>query len=92
MVKLACGLKQVCELLLLSFLVDLSDWFNTVWPRAAAVAERLWTVPEKLDVVEAESRLMHFRGLLVNRGIPAAPVLNKLGRAAPSQQSSYFWQ
>ncbi|KAK8803275.1 hypothetical protein WA158_000969 [Blastocystis sp. Blastoise] len=72
--------------------VDPSDWFNTVWPRAAAVAERLWTAPEKLDVNKAQNRIMHFRGLLNERGFGAAPTLNKVGRSAPSRQSSFYWQ
>ena len=72
--------------------VDESDLMNTVWPRAAAVAERLWTPKEKMDVEAAESRLQTFRCLLQERGVAAAPVLNTQARAAPPAPGSCYAQ
>ena len=72
--------------------VDTSNWFNTVWPRAAGVSEHLWTPKEKLDVDEALNRIIWFRCLLKRRGIEAAPVLNLKGRAAPLGQGGCYWQ
>ena len=66
--------------------VDTSNWCNTVWPRAAAVGEHLWTAREKHDVDAALNRIIGFRCLLNRRGIEAAPVLNLKGRAAPVGQ------
>lgn len=64
--------------------VDTSDFFNTVWPRAASVSERLWTKPSLLDVDKAKERILWFRCLLNERGVAAAPVLNEKGRTGPS--------
>ena len=72
--------------------VDTSDWFNTVWPRAAAVGEHLWTPRAKHDVDAALNRLIWFRCLLNRRGIDAAPVMNLKGRAAPNGQGGCYWQ
>ena len=72
--------------------VDTSNWFNTVWPRAAAVGEQLWTPREKHDVDAALNRIIRFRCLLNRRGIEAAPVLNLKGRAAPLGQGGCYWQ
>lgn len=72
--------------------VDTSDWFNTVWPRAAAVGEHLWTPKEKHNVDEALNRIIWFRCLLNRRGVEAAPVLNLKGRAAPPGQGGCYWQ
>ena len=72
--------------------VDTSDWFNTVWPRAAGVSEQLWTPEDKLDVDAALNRIIWFRCLLNRRGIEAAPVLNLKGRAAPLGQGGCYWQ
>eukprot|EP01105_Mastigella_eilhardi_P014783 TRINITY_DN3371_c0_g1_i5.p1 TRINITY_DN3371_c0_g1~~TRINITY_DN3371_c0_g1_i5.p1 ORF type:complete len:334 (-),score=50.61 TRINITY_DN3371_c0_g1_i5:34-1035(-) len=63
--------------------VDASDLFSTVWPRAAAAAERLWSAREVCDTTEAELRLAWFRCLLASRGIGAAPLRNGQARAAP---------
>jgi hexosaminidase len=60
--------------------VDSSDMFNTVWPRAAAAAERLWSPRNVNDTNEAEQRLENFRCLLNKRGIGAAPVNNANAR------------
>lgn len=72
--------------------VDPSDLDNTIWPRAAAVAERLWTPVELMDVVAALERIEIFRCVLTQRGIGAAPVLNKQARNAPRNPGSCFAQ
>jgi hexosaminidase len=79
--------------------VDPSVLENTVWPRAAAVAEVLWTLQEvvydkdgeaDLDVVE--DRLESFRCLLTQRGVAAAPVQNAQARYAPREPGSCYAQ
>jgi hexosaminidase len=82
--------------------VDPSDLDQTIWPRAAAVAERLWSPKDALpaagavwgedEMTEVESRLQTFRCLLTQRGIAAAPVLNKMGRNAPPNPGSCYSQ
>ncbi|WOL17887.1 hypothetical protein Cni_G26680 [Canna indica] len=64
--------------------IDASDIQQTIWPRAAAAAERLWTPLEKLanDPRKVTGRLARFRCLLNQRGIAAAPLAGP-GRAAP---------
>ena len=62
--------------------VDAGDLFNTVWPRAAAVAEKLWSAWEVDDVLAATPRYASFRCLLNSRGIGAAPHKNAF-RTAP---------
>jgi hexosaminidase len=72
--------------------VDKSNIDNTVWPRAAAVAERLWTPLKKIQPVNlAVTRLHEIRCLLNRRGIAAAPVLLR-GRTAPLEFSSCYSQ
>ena len=51
--------------------IDGSNVLSTVWPRAAAVAERLWSPRWINDTRAAEPRLAQFRFLLQERGIPA---------------------
>lgn len=46
------------------------------WPRAAAVAERLWSDPET-SAVQAESRFYRHRQRLVGKGIGAEAVAPK---------------
>lgn len=81
--------------------VDPSDLQNTVWPRAAAVSEVLWTPYEviypngasstvDLDIVE--NRLETFRCLLTQRGIGAAPVNNAEARSSPPNPGSCYAQ
>lgn len=41
-----------------------------LWPRAAAMAERLWTNP-KTSWTKAETRFVHHRDRLVSKGIAA---------------------
>ncbi|KAG6598926.1 Beta-hexosaminidase 3, partial [Cucurbita argyrosperma subsp. sororia] len=64
--------------------IDGSNIEQTIWPRAAAAAERLWTPYDNLakDPNQVFARLTHFRCLLNQRGINAAPV-SGLGRSAP---------
>ena len=72
--------------------VDVSDLYNTVWPRAGAFAERYWSPREVNDVEAAHDRIRHFRCLLNRRGIPAAPVDNARGRSAPPNPGSCYYQ
>nr|XP_043631559.1 beta-hexosaminidase 3 [Erigeron canadensis] len=73
--------------------VDGSDIEQTIWPRAAAAAERLWTRFDKLpkDPSQVASRLANFRCLLNQRGVAAAP-LDGLGRAPPIEAGSCYVQ
>lgn len=69
--------------------IDASDIHQTIWPRAAAAAERLWTPLEKLakDPKLVTSRLARFRCLLNQRGVAAAPLAG-LGREVPKGPGS----
>lgn len=51
-------------------LVDEFSLDNKIWPRAAAVAERLWSDPDT-DTSSAEKRFYRHRERLVTRGIDA---------------------
>ena len=64
--------------------VDSSVILPTIWPRAAAVAERLWSPIAVNDTVAAESRYAWFRCLLDLRGIEAGPYNNSNARSAPA--------
>ena len=70
--------------------VDASDLQQTLWPRAAAAAERLWSYAAvtTADAWGVESRLQDFRCLLLRRGIAAAPVFNPTARSAPVAPTS----
>ena len=73
---------------------DGSDVQQTIWPRAAAAAERQWSY----DVVTTSSdpnvapRLQAFRCLLLERGVAAAPVTNAKAREAPGGPGSCMSQ
>lgn len=54
-------------------LVDDKSMDSRVWPRTAAVAERLWSDPPP-NTLYAESRFYRHRERLVTRGIRAAAV------------------
>lgn len=55
--------------------VDASNLDSTIWPRAAAIAERLWSPIWVNDPNKAEPRLEHFRcHTLLKRGVRAGPV------------------
>lgn len=75
---------------------DTSDVQQTIWPRAAAAAERLWS---KREAVSARNitlailpRLHYFRCLLNRRGVQAAPVTNKYARQPPIGAGSCYEQ
>lgn len=75
---------------------DSSNIQQTIWPRAAAAAERLWS---KREVISAKnitstvlSRLQYFRCLLHGRGVQAAPVTNVYARTAPKGPGSCYDQ
>jgi hexosaminidase len=82
--------------------VDPSDVDATIFPRAAAFAERMWTsqsvilpestfwLPNNHDAIE--DRLEQFRCLLQERAIGAAPVRNQKAREAPPKPGSCFVQ
>lgn len=72
--------------------VDASDLDQTIWPRMAAIAERLWSPRDLNDADAALPRLHSFRCLLNRRGVAAAPVLNKMAREAPGGPGSCYEQ
>jgi len=72
--------------------VDPSDLMATVWPRAAAAAERLWSPATYNDTSLALPRLEWFRCLLTHRGVGAAPVLNPTARQGPPGPGSCYEQ
>jgi len=69
---------------------DGSDVLQTIFPRAAAAAERQWSY----DVVTNSKdpsvlpRLQNFRCFLLERGVPSAPVGNAVARGAPGGPGS----
>jgi hexosaminidase len=74
--------------------VDPSVLESTIWPRAAAVAERLWSAAvESTNSSSAampdgspndvHARLQRFRCLLLRRGVGAAPLDNGRARDSP---------
>ncbi|XP_054817626.1 beta-hexosaminidase 1 isoform X1 [Prosopis cineraria] len=75
---------------------DASDVQQTIWPRAAAAAERLWSQKDSTQTgnitLTALPRLQHFRCLLNRRGVPAAPVTNFYARTAPMGPGSCYEQ
>ncbi|GMH48651.1 hypothetical protein TrLO_g3482 [Triparma laevis f. longispina] len=63
---------------------DTSDIQQTIWPRLAAISERLWSPKNGTqDVEEAAPRFAEFRCHLNRRGIAAAPYDNEEARNAP---------
>ncbi|GER42426.1 beta-hexosaminidase [Striga asiatica] len=73
---------------------DASNVQQTIWPRAAAAAERLWSNKESLSSQNSSvlARLEHFRCLLTRRGVPAAPVTNFYARSSPKGPGSCYTQ
>ena len=63
---------------------------QTVFPRAAAAGERQWSydVVTTSDAAYVQERLQAFRCLMLERGIPCAPVTNANAREAPSGPGS----
>uniref|UniRef100_A0A8C2D2U1 Beta-hexosaminidase n=1 Tax=Cyprinus carpio TaxID=7962 RepID=A0A8C2D2U1_CYPCA len=54
--------------------VDATNLTPRLWPRASAVAERLWSDKSVTDVGNAYKRLVQHRCRMVKRGIPAEPL------------------
>ena len=56
------------------------EFVNTInltprlWPRAGAVAERLWSAAEVRDVEEAAGRLQELECRMLQRGFPVSPL------------------
>lgn len=67
-------------------MVDAADVDTTVWPRLAAIAERLWS--DAHSVAEARPRLEASRCLLLERGVGAAPFNNSAAWTAPAGPGS----
>ncbi|ETO34651.1 beta-hexosaminidase [Reticulomyxa filosa] len=72
--------------------VDVSDIEQTVWPRASAIAERLWSPAYVNNTNKALPRIEYFRCLMNERGIAAAPVNNPIAREAPPGPGSCYDQ
>ena len=51
--------------------VDASDVLPTVWPKLAAIAERLWSPSSVNNVTAAAPRLHAHRCRMLTRGLPA---------------------
>jgi hexosaminidase len=71
---------------------DSSNVQQTIWPRAAAAAERLWSMPKGNSTSSALHRLQYFRCLLNRRGVQAAPVTNFIAREPPIGPGSCYDQ
>ncbi|XP_023278077.1 beta-hexosaminidase subunit beta isoform X2 [Seriola lalandi dorsalis] len=56
--------------------VDGTNLTPRLWPRASAVAERLWSAKEVTDINDAFNRLSVHRCRMVERGIPAEPLFS----------------
>lgn len=57
--------------------VDGAKLLPLAWPRASAVAERLWSAPlDTKSIDDARYRLDEHRCKMLERGIPANPVMN----------------
>ncbi|XP_064488153.1 beta-hexosaminidase subunit alpha-like isoform X2 [Ornithodoros turicata] len=53
--------------------VDASNLISRTWPRASAVAERLWSPASASDVDEATPRFKNLRCLMLKRGLTPEP-------------------
>ena len=64
--------------------IDATNFMPRVWPRAAVLAERLWSAAALNDSSLARPRLHEFRCKLVRRGISAEPIASlKFGEGGP---------
>ncbi|KAK4750215.1 hypothetical protein SAY87_027664 [Trapa incisa] len=76
--------------------IDTSNVQQTIWPRAAAAAERLWSRKDATSGDSANTtallRLQYFRCLLNGRGVQAAPVTNFYARNQPEGPGSCYDQ
>ncbi|EOY18354.1 Beta-hexosaminidase 1 isoform 3 [Theobroma cacao] len=77
-------------------MADTSNVQQTIWPRAAAAAERLWSKREPVSArnitLTALPRYQYFRCLLNRRGVQAAPATNKYARSPPNGPGSCYEQ
>lgn len=74
---------------------DASNVQQTIWPRAATAAERLWSKNETVSgniTLSVLPRLSYFRCLLNRRGVEAAPVKNMYARSPPTGPGSCYDQ
>jgi hexosaminidase len=73
---------------------DGSDILQTIWPRLAAIAERLWSynMEKNSSDIDVGNRLSRFRCLLLERGIPATPLNSLIARSPPSGPGSCYIQ
>ena len=62
--------------------VDGTNLLSRSWPRGSAVGERGWSAMNVTNVLDAQTRLNEFRCKMVNRGIPAEPMVS--GAAYPN--------
>ncbi|XP_053266741.1 beta-hexosaminidase subunit beta isoform X1 [Pleuronectes platessa] len=60
--------------------VDATNLTPRLWPRASAVAERLWSAKNVTDINDAFNRLSMHRCRMVERGIPAEPLFSSYCR------------
>jgi hexosaminidase len=72
--------------------VDASDVQATVWPKLAAIAEKLWSPAAFTNapgfLKAAHPRLQRYRCMLLQRGVGAAPVDNANAREGPPSPGS----
>jgi hexosaminidase len=69
--------------------VDENNLHPRVWPRAAAVAERLWSSRNNTDIGAAKKRLSLHRERLVLEGIAASPLHPAFCTRAPGSCDSH---
>ena len=71
--------------------VDTSDIEQTIWPKLAAIAEKLWSPrAATVDADAAYPRMVNFRCVLNERGIAAPPAENADARSAPAGPGSCY--
>ena len=54
--------------------IDASNLLPRAFPRASAVAERLWSAMERNNATAATPRLLKHRCRMVARGVPVTPL------------------